>query len=103
MKLRINYNLQCEVDHKKSDCKREPSHCHVTRNGVRVAQVWLDPIRIESGHSLDRSEVNDALEVISSNRYDLMSITENTAQIKNFPRKFRGFLLFYFKNLFNMI
>ncbi len=72
MKLRINYNLQCEVDHKKSDCKREPSHCHVTRNGVRVAQVWLDPIRIESGHSLDRSEVNDALEVISSNRYDLM-------------------------------
>jgi len=26
MKVRINYNLQCEVDQKKSDCKREPAH-----------------------------------------------------------------------------
>jgi len=29
MKLRINYNLQCEVDVKKDDCHREAAHCHI--------------------------------------------------------------------------
>lgn len=72
MKLRINYNLQCEVDQKKSDCKREPAHCHVTRNGIRVAQVWLDSVRPEPGHSLDRSELTATLVVISNNRYSLI-------------------------------
>ena len=73
MKVRINYNLQCEVDQRKCDCKREPAHCHVTRNGVRVAQVWLNPVRIESGHSLDRNEIDQVLSVVSSNRYELES------------------------------
>jgi len=71
MKVRINYNLQCEVDQRKSDCKREPAHCHVTRNGIRVAQVWLNPVRIEPGHSLDRNEIELVLEAVSSNRYSL--------------------------------
>lgn len=71
MKLRINYNLQCEVDVKKDDCRREPAHCHVTRNGYRVAQVWLNPVRIESGHSLDRNEVDVVYDFVSDNRYEL--------------------------------
>ena len=71
MKVRINYNLQCEVDQKKSDCKREPAHCHVTRNGRRVAQVWLNPVYIESGHSLDRSEIDLVISTVSANRYSL--------------------------------
>lgn len=73
MKVRISSNLQCEVDQRKCDCKREPAHCHVTRNGIRVAQVWLNPVRIESGHSLDRNEVQQVLDVVSSNSYSLMS------------------------------
>lgn len=71
MKVRISYNLQCEVDQRKCDCRREPAHCHITRNGVRVAQVWLNPVVIESGHSLDRNEIDQVLSVVSNNRYEL--------------------------------
>lgn len=70
-KIRINWNLQCEVDQKKDDCGREAPHCHITRNGVRVAQVWLDPVIIESGHSLDRSEIDEVISTVSMNRYTL--------------------------------
>ena len=49
MKMRINHNLQCEVDGRRDDCNREAGHCHITRNGRRVAQVWLSPVCIESG------------------------------------------------------
>ena len=44
MKMRINHNLQCEVDGRRDDCNREAGHCHITRNGRRVAQVWLSPV-----------------------------------------------------------
>lgn len=71
MKLRINYTLQCEVDAKKDDCRREPAHCHITRNGYRIAQVWLNPVRIESGHTLNHNEVNAVYAFISDNRYSL--------------------------------
>lgn len=71
MKVRINSSLQCEVDQKKCDCRREPAHCHVTKHGVRVGQVWLNPVRMEPGHRLDRNEVDLVLSVVESNRYDL--------------------------------
>lgn len=70
-KIRINYNLQCEVDQTKYDCKREAPHCHITRNGIRVAQVWLNPVIIESGHSLDRNEIDDVLETVNLYRNEL--------------------------------
>lgn len=71
MKVRINYNLQCEVDQRKCDCRREPAHCHVVRNGVRVAQVWLSPVSIESGHSLDHNEIDLVINTVSNYRYEL--------------------------------
>ena len=71
MKISINYNLQCEVDQRKCDCNKEPAHCHITRRGVRVAQVWLNPVSIKSGHSLDRNEVKDVLRVVENNRDEL--------------------------------
>ena len=70
-KIRINHNLQIEVDQRKCDCRREPAHCHITRNGVRVAQVWLNPVNIERGHSLDRNEIDLVYESVSSNAYYL--------------------------------
>ena len=73
MKIRVNYNLQIEVDQRKCDCRREPAHCHVTRNGIRVAQVWLNPVRIEPGHSLDRNEIQQVLDVDYSNSYALLN------------------------------
>ena len=72
MKIRINYNLQCEVDQRKSDCNREAAHCHITRNGRRVAQVWLEPIHIEYGHSLNRSEIDQVLDVVTDHRHELL-------------------------------
>lgn len=65
---------------KKDDCKREPAHCHITRNGYRVAQVWLNPVSIESGHSLDRNEIDDIISVVSSNRYELEREYRNNAE-----------------------
>ena len=73
MKVRINYNLQCEVDERKCGCNREPAHCHVTRNGIRVAQIWLNPIRIEPGHSLDRNEIDLVIKTVSKLRNELES------------------------------
>lgn len=77
MKLRINYNLQCEVDRRKCDCRREPAHCHITRNGIRVAQVWLVPVSIQAGHSLDRSEVKEVEKFVSLNKYELLRTYEH--------------------------
>ena len=71
MKMRINYNLQCEVDVRQDDCRREAAHCHITRNGRRVAQVWLSPVSIESGHDLDRNEVDVVYDFVSENAYAL--------------------------------
>lgn len=73
MKVRINYNLQCEVDERKCDCNREPAHCHVTRNCIRVAQIWLNPVRIEPGHSLDRNEIDLVIKTVSKLRNELES------------------------------
>ena len=70
-KIRINWNLQCEIDQKKDDCRREAPHCHITRNGVRVAQVWLKPVIIESGHSLDKNEIDLVIKTVSENRFEL--------------------------------
>lgn len=72
-KQRINYNLQIEVDNRKCDCRREPAHCHITRNGIRVAQVWLNPVSIESGHSLDRNEIDLVYDAVSSYRSEIES------------------------------
>ena len=77
MKLRINYNLSCVVDTKKDDCYKEPAHCHITRNGCRVAQVWLDPVSIESGHDLSHKETNEVYEFVSNHRYELEKEYEN--------------------------
>lgn len=71
MKIRINYNLQCEVDQKKSDCNSEPPHCHIIRNGVRAAQVWLNPIRIQTRHTLSPSDVNEVIKFVAENKYEL--------------------------------
>ena len=71
MKMRINYNLQCEVDVSKHDCKREPAHCHISRSGRRIAQVWLSPVRIESGHDLDRNEIDIVYDFVSDHCYEL--------------------------------
>ncbi len=72
MNLRINSNLQCLVDVKKDDCLREPAHCHISKNGNRkAAQVWLNPVSIKPGHSLDHREVNLVYDFVSDNRYTL--------------------------------
>jgi len=71
MKLRINHNLQCEVDIRRDDCKREPAHCHIVWNGVRVAQVWLNPVEIKYGHSLNHNEVKIVLDFVRAHKYEL--------------------------------
>ena len=71
LKITVNHNLRCEVDQNRDDCKREPAHCHIIRNGRRVAQVWLNPVSIEYGADLSRSERDEVIAVVSANRYEL--------------------------------
>ena len=71
MKLRINYNLQAEVDTTKADCSEEPAHCHITRRGLRCGQVWLNPVSIKPGHNLDHNEINLVYDFVSDHRYEL--------------------------------
>ena len=52
----INENLKIEVDYKKVDCNQESAHCHVVRGDERVAKVLVNPVKIESGHSLEQNE-----------------------------------------------
>lgn len=71
MKIPVTSNLDCIVDYKKDDCRKERPHCHIVRRGYRVAQIWLNPVSVEYGHSLDRRELELALQVVGSNRYAL--------------------------------
>lgn len=71
MKWQINWNLQCEIDIRKDDCKREAPHCHISRNGIRVAQVFLSPVDIKSGHSLDHNEIGIVKEFVQCHCSDL--------------------------------
>lgn len=79
LKIQINHNLRCEVDQNKDDCKREPAHCHITRNGRRVAQVWLNPVSIEYGSDLSHSEKQEVLEVVSAHAWELMQEYQRNA------------------------
>ena len=63
-----NY-LKCTVDQKKDDCNREAPHCHIQRDGRRVAQIWLDPLRIERGHTLNEKELKRVMSVVSQKHY----------------------------------
>ena len=79
LKIQINHNLRCEVDQNKDDCKREPAHCHITRNGRRVAQVWLNPVSIKYGSDLSRSEEDEVISVVSEYKYELEQEYRNNA------------------------
>ena len=79
LKITINHNLRCEVDQNRDDCKREPAHCHITRNGIRVAQVWLNPVEIKYGADLSRSEREEVIAVVTANRYALEQEYRNNA------------------------
>lgn len=71
MKIRMNYNLQCEVETSKNDCACNPPHCNITRGGTQVARVWLTPVSLERGHSLERHEIEEIITVVYANRVDL--------------------------------
>lgn len=70
--LRINESLQCEVATNSSECRREPAHCHITRNGNRIAKIWLNPVSIEPGTGLMNDEIETVVEFIEDNISDLL-------------------------------
>lgn len=72
MEKRISWNLKCCIDANIDDRKREPVHCHIKKNGLRVAQVWLEPyVRIDN-MGLDRNELKEVEEFCEENRYELI-------------------------------
>ena len=76
MEIMINDHLTLEVCIKNGRCNEMAAHCHVIREGVRVALVWIDPISIEPGHSLEESDCLDVILVASRNRGALISFYE---------------------------
>ena len=72
MNIKINRNMQCEIDQRKSHCREEEAHCHITRNGQSVAIVSLDPLRVEAGHLLECYEIDQVLKTVSDYKFDLI-------------------------------
>ena len=72
-KKSINNKLVCIVDYIRDDCRREEPHCHITKRGERDAQVWLNPVQIEGGHSLGHNEIDDVYDFVNSHRYELQN------------------------------
>ena len=69
MRFKINDDLQCQVG--KCNCKGEQPHCHITRNGFKVACVWLFPVAVKPGHLLYNNEVAEVEAFVCKNKYDL--------------------------------
>jgi len=82
LKIQINHNLRCEVDQGRDDCRRERPHCHITRNGIRVAQVWLNPVWIETGADLSHSERDIVLAAVRAHKCVLEQEYLNNANKK---------------------
>ncbi len=68
-----HYGLAIEVDVKKCDCRRgEGSHCHLTRDGIRIAQIYVRPIRWENKpDGINSSTKRDIENLISSYEYEI--------------------------------
>ena len=66
MTIEIPMNLYIEVDDSKRHCLSEPVHCHILRDGRRVAKVeQLEPVIFEFGHSLGTGEIFTVFDAIS--------------------------------------
>ena len=64
---RYDSTYSIEVDVKKDDCRREAVHCHVCKNGRRVAQVFLSSCTFSSSpYDIPYSSQADILNFISS-------------------------------------
>lgn len=65
--------LAIEVDLRKCDCRRgEPSHCHLTLKGVRIAQIYVLPIRWENDtNDINKSTKCDVERFISLHEYEI--------------------------------
>jgi hypothetical protein len=72
MKAIASYNLQLEVGQGECECGSKEAHCHVTRNGLRLAKLFLNPVSLEEGHLLKPYEVDLILELANANTYDLL-------------------------------
>ena len=61
-----------EVDVKKSDCNREPAHCHLTDGYSRIAQIWLATCAFkENPRNVSFNDRSRILDAVASNRYEL--------------------------------
>ncbi len=68
----LGSGYKLEVDVIRDDCRREPAHWHLCKNGRRVGQIWVDSCRFESTPSdVPRSIINEALRVTSRNSSEI--------------------------------
>ncbi len=71
LRIPISYTLNCIVPQTKEECKEKLPHCYVFRNSIRVAVVYLNPVRIEKGSDLLNQEIEDVLSIVTENQYEL--------------------------------
>ena len=78
MKIIINADLACVVESNTDHCIEDRMHCHVTRGGEYVAQIYLNPVSVERSHKLNRSELALVLGIAENNHWALVRAYRET-------------------------
>ena len=68
-----------EVDQRKDDCCKEPPHCHVLENGIRVAQYVFRSARLNTHHRFAEHHLDKIYRCIDQHENDLIREYERIA------------------------
>lgn len=71
LRLKITYDLKCELPKTREECNGKREHCYIIRGSNKAALVWLNPILIEANSDLLDFEKEIVLTVINDNQYEL--------------------------------
>ena len=77
---RIDSDYKMEVDVKRDDCRREPAHWHLVKNGVRIAQMWVDSCMFERDPDAPRRVKEEAERLTSMYASEIKATYRHNAE-----------------------
>ena len=76
----IGSGYAMEVDVIRDDCRREPAHWHLTKNGRRIGQIWVDSCRWASTPDAPRWVIDEAESKTSSYSSEIKEVYRYNAE-----------------------
>lgn len=74
-----NTRYSIAVDQRKDDCCKEPPHCHILENGIRVAQYIFRSARLNTRHRFAEHHLQAIYDCIDRYEADLIREYEKIA------------------------